>query len=180
MEIYTGGKLSMGWQKANRSRTYNLYWFDLEDYDSDMKLDGESPIVFNDEPILEAECWETLNGSICMLLLRLGMKTVIAVVHFKSGGLRFYSQHKSSFESETSIIEETPGVFLSVHSWKDYARYGLVLLAKKHLKGTFIAETVFVNPLVKTLVEWDIAWIMDRSLIAKGTDRVREILGKEI
>ena len=180
MEIYTGGKLSKAWQKTLRSRTNNLWWFDLEDYDPDMKLDGESPIVCNDEPIPEAESWEALKGSVCMLLLRYGMKTVVAVAHPKSGGLRFYSRHKSSFESENNIIEETPGVFLSVHDWKEYARYGLVILSKKNLRGTFTAETVFVDPLVKTLIEWDIAWLMDRPLFEKGEIKVQEILGKEV
>ena len=107
-KIYTNTKLATAWQKQARSRSGNMWWFDLDDYGPNMKLDGESPIVCNEGPIEEAGCWNTFNGSTCMLLLRNGMKTVVVVVHERGGGLRFYSKEKTSFNTGDSIKEDSP------------------------------------------------------------------------
>jgi len=179
-KIYTNTKLAKAWQKQARSRTGNMWWFDLDDYDTNMKLDGESPIVCNNGAVGEADCWNTFNGSTCMLLLRNGMKTVVAVVHEKSGGLRLYSKEKTSFNKSDAIKEDYPGVFLLLVDWKTYAKLGLIKSAKKHLRGAFKPEAVFVDPKVITLVDWNIGWVMERSLRRLGTKRAQDILGREV
>ncbi len=178
-KIYINTKLARAWQKQARSRSGNMWWFDLDDYGTEMKLDGESPIVCNKGAIEEAECWNTFNGSTCMLLLRNGMKTVVAVVHERSGGLRLYSKEKASFNKSGSIKEDCPGVFLLLIDWKMYAQLGLIKSAKKYLSGAFKPEAVFVDPKVSTLVDWNIGWVMERSLIRLGTKRAQDILRRE-
>lgn len=177
--IYTNTKLSSAWQTQARSRSGNMWWFDLDDYGTEMKLDGESPIVCNKGAIKEAECWNTFNGSTCMLLLRNGMKTVVAVVHEKGGGLRLYSKEKASFNKSDSIKEDCPGVFLLLIDWKTYAELGLIKSTKKYLNGAFKPEAVFVDPKVSTLGDWNIDWVMERSLIRLGTKRAQDILRRE-
>ena len=179
-KIYTNHKLATVWQKESRGRTRNLWWFDLDDYGPNMKLDGESPIVCNKGAIEEAECWNTFNGSTCMLLLRNGVKTVVAVVHEKGGGLRLYSKEKTSFNTGDSIKEDSPGVFLLLIDWKTYARLGLIKSAKNYLREAFKPEAVFVDPKVGTLVVWNIGWVMERSLKRLGAKRVQNILGREV
>ena len=179
-KIYTNHKLAKAWQKEARSRTGDMWWFDLDDYDTEMKLDGESPIICNDEEIEEADCWDTFNGSTCLLLLRNGVKTVVALVHEKGGGLRFYSKEKTSFKKSDSIKEDYPGVFLLLIDWKTYAKLGLIKSAKNYLRETFKPEAVFVDPKVSTLVDWNIGWVMERSLKKLGTKRVQNILKREV
>ena len=178
-KIYTNTKLAKAWQKEARSRSGNMWWFDLDDYGPNMKLDGESPIICNEEEIEEADCWNTLNGSTCMLLLRNGMKTVVAVVHEKGGGLRLYSKEKTSFNKGDSIKEDSPGVFLLLIDWKTYAKLGLIKSTKKHLSGAFKPEAVFVDPKVGTLVDWNIDWVMERSLKGLGNKKAQNILRRE-
>jgi hypothetical protein len=179
-KIYTNTKLSKAWQKEARGRTGHMWWFDLDDYGTDMKLDGESPIICNDEPILELECWNTLKGSACMLLLRNGMKTVMAVVHEKGGGLRFYSRQKTSFNKSSSIMEDTPGVFLLVINWKTYAQLGLVKSVKKYLYSGFKPEVVYIDPKIGTLVDWNLGFVMEQSLKRLSKKRVQNILEQEV
>jgi len=178
-KIYTNTKLARAWQKQARSRSGNMWWFDLDDYGTDMKLDGVSPIICNEKAIEEADCWNTFNGSTCMLLLRKGMKTVVVVVHEKGGGLRLYSKEKASFNKSDSIKEDCPGVFLLLIDWKTYAQLGLIKSAKKFLHGDFKPEAVFVDPKASTLVDWNIDWIMERSLKKLGTKRAQNILRRE-
>ena len=180
-KIYASEKLTKAWEKEARHRKDNLWWFDLDDsYGPDMKLGGESPIVWNDDPITEDECWNTFNQSTCMLLLRNGMKTVVVVVHEKAGGVRLYSQNKTSFNPNESIIEDAPGVFLLTVDWKTYAKQGLIVLTKKYLQGAFKPEAVFIDPKVETLVDWNIVWVMESALIGLGKKRIQDILGKEV
>jgi hypothetical protein len=175
-KIYTNSKLGNAWQKEARSRTGDMWWFDFDDYGREMKLDGESPIICNEEEIEEPDCWNTLNGSTCMLLLRNGVKTVVAVVHEKGGGLRLYSKEKTSFKKSDLIKEDYPGVFLLLVDWKTYAKLGLIKSAKKYFHGAFKPEVVFVDPKVGTLVDWNIDWMMERSLKKLGAKRVQDIL----
>jgi len=180
-KIFASEKLTKAWEKEARHRKDNLWWFDLDDsYGPDMKLDAESPIVWNEGPIEEEECWNTFNQSICMLLLRNGMKTVVVMVHEKAGGARLYSQNKTSFNPSENIIEDAPGVFLLSADWKTYANQGLIVLAKKYLRGTFKPEAVFIDPTVNTLTDWNIVWVIERSLIVIGKKRIQDILGKEV
>jgi hypothetical protein len=179
-KIYTNTKLARVWLKQARSRSGNMWWFDLDDYGTDMKLDGESPIICNEKAIEEADCWNTLNGSTCMLLLRNGMKTVVGMVHEKGGGLRLYSKEKASFNKSDSIKEDCPGIFLLLIDWKTYAQLGLIKSAKKYLHGAFKPEAVFVDPKVSTLVDWNIDWVMERSLNKLGTKRAQNILRREV
>lgn len=175
-KVFASPKLGSSWQTEIRSRRKQMWWFDLDEYESDMKIDGISPIVCSDEPVDETECWQYLFGSTCMLLLRSGTKRVAAVVHEKSGGLRFYSQHKSSFTNSRAIQEDAPGVFLTTVAWKTYAQQGLVKIAKKYLSGGFKAEAVFVDPRLETLVDWGVAWVVERSLERLSRKRVQDIL----
>jgi hypothetical protein len=180
-KIYASEKLTKAWEKEARHRKDNLWWFDLDDvYGPDVKLDGESPILFNEGPIKEEECWNTFNRSTCMLLLRNGVKTVVAVVHEKAGGVRLYSQNKTSFIPNESIIEDAPGVFLLIVDWKTYATQGLIVLAKKYLRGTFKPEAVFIDPAVNTLTDWNIVWVVESALAGLGKERIQSILGREV
>ena len=179
-KIYTNIKLAEAWQKEARSRTGDMWWFDLDDYDTEMKLDGESPIICNEEEIEEDDCWSTLKGSTCMLLLRNGVKTVVVMVHEKGGGLRFYSKEKTSFKKSDSIKEDSPGVFLLLIDWKTYAKLGLIKSAKNYLREAFKPEAVFVDPKVGTLVDWNIDWVMERSLKKLGTKSVQDILKRAV
>ena len=177
-KIYTNAKLVKAWQRESRGRSVNMWWFDLDEYKANMKLDGESPIICNEGPIEEDECWNTLKNSTCMLLLRNKVKTTVIVVHAKTGGIRFYSRDKASFNPKSSIEEEAPGVFVGNLSWEIYAQQGLVKSTKKCLYGSFKPEAVFINPKVKTLVDWDIVWVMERMVTKLGGQRVQNILNK--
>lgn len=179
-KIFTNHKLATAWKKESGGRTRNLWWFDLDDYGPNMKLDGESPIVCNAGPIEEAECWNTFHGATCMLILRNGMKTVVAVVHEKGGGLRLYSKEKTSFNKDDSIREDSPGVFLLLVDWKTYARLGLIKSTKNYLREAFKPEAVFVDPKVGTLVDWNIDWVIERPLKRLGAQRAQNILGREV
>lgn len=178
-KIYTNTKLAGAWLKQARRRSGDMWWFDLDDYGTEMKLDGESPIICNEKAIENVDCWNTLNGSTCMLLLRNGMKTVVAVVHEKGGGLRLYSKEKTSFNKSNSIKEDCPGVFLLLIDWKTYAETGLIKSTQRYLSGAFQPEAVFVDPKVSTLVDWNIDWVMERSLNKLGTKKAQDILRRE-
>jgi len=71
-------------------------------------------------------------------------------------------------------------VFLLTVGWKTYANHGIIVLAKKYLRGTFKPEAVFIDPTVKTMAEWDIVWIAESALIGLGKKRLQDILGKEV
>ena len=177
--IYSNAKLPAAWTKEARGRSGNLWWFDLEEgYGTHMKLDGKTPIICNDSPIEIEDCWTSLYGSTCMLLLRYGMKSVMAVVHEKSDGLRFYSRDKAAFSSDKSL-EDSPGVFLFTADWMTYAHLGLIKTTKKCLSGTYKPEAVLIDPTVGTLVDWDLSWIIDRPLTALGRERTRQVLERE-
>lgn len=177
-KIYANAKLVKAWQREARDRSANMWWFDLDEYKANMKLDGESPIICNEGPVEEDECWNTLKNATCMLLLRNKVKMAVIVVHEKAGGIRFYSRDKASFNPKSSVEKEATGVFVVNLSWKIYAQQGLVKSAKKCLYGSFKPEAVFINPKVKTLVDWDIAWVMERMVTKLGRKRVQNILNK--
>ena len=176
-QLYTNGKIGKAWLKEAKGNSGNLWWFDLDDqYEPGMRLGGDSPIVCNDEAIEECDCWDTLGGASCILLLRHQIKTVVGIVHEKGGGLRFYSQVRAHLNKAGNVVEDAPGVFMLLLPWSEYAQLGLIRSTKKYLRGAFKPEAVMVDPKVSKLFDYSIGWLLDSAISELGDRRVETIL----
>lgn len=179
-QLYTNEKIGKAWLKEAKGNSGNLWWFDLDDqYEPGMKLGRDSPIVCNDEPIEECDCWDTLGGASCILLLRHQIKTVVGIVHEKGGGLRFYSQVRAHLNKAGNVVEDAPGVFMLLLPWSEYAQLGLIRSTKKYLRGAFKPVVILLNPMVSTMADYSIGWVMDAAMTKLGEKKVLSILKGE-
>lgn len=189
-KIWVSDQIVSEWQREVRKQNSAVHgwWFDegIDDYSTDMKIGGNTPIICNADPITTDEATESVGSHLFLVALRNGEHYCCIAFHGEAKGLLLFSNSRNVFTRETEKLKDVNLKSHGSDSWKlaipiaKYAKDGIFPNLHKYVNdfGRFNIVCIMQDPMVENLREWNVMFMIREAIEERAGEKVEELSKK--